>query len=232
SFPGRLPHGREEGFSAWRTDPRERPGARRAAGGGRFRFSPGANRRDWPRCACAFYSLRARLRGGGRRAGSCGWARHRCTWVYEITCNRTSQEDNNIYMGAYSAPGSRPSADFSRAYPRIRPLLLRELRINRSEIKLFFTFCRDSCKISPPLPESLVTFRNCGFRVCLLRIVSRNKVCITPGGNLHGVLLSLREDRCGAIRSRRHRKPGIRNKEIQFRISRRSQLRRPGRINP
>ena len=84
---------------------------------------------------------------------------------------------------------------------------------------------------SPALPESPVTIRNAASRVCLLRPPARNRVCITPGRKSTWGVLSLREDRCGVIRSRMRRNPGNRNKGIQFRISRRDQLRRPGRKN-
>src|SRR6266436_1345069 len=37
------------------------------------------------------------------------------------------------YMGAYYNADSRPMPRFQRAYPRIRPLLLMELRVRRAE---------------------------------------------------------------------------------------------------
>jgi hypothetical protein len=41
------------------------------------------------------------------------------------------------------------------------------------------------------LSQSLVTVWNDAFTLCLLRTHSRNTVCITPAGNLRGVVMSL-----------------------------------------
>src|SRR6516164_4291320 len=85
SFPEPLGHGRAAEIFAWQTDRAAKPEAHRAAGGGTFRFSLWANRRDWLRCAGGSCCLRASPRGGGWRVGSRGWGRWRYTCEHIIT---------------------------------------------------------------------------------------------------------------------------------------------------
>src|SRR5207244_5502193 len=89
---GELRHGRGAKSFASTVDLGERPEARRAASDGRSRFFPGANGRDWRGCAGGFCCLRASLRGGGWRAGSCGGGRSRCTCEQEITTIQLCQD--------------------------------------------------------------------------------------------------------------------------------------------
>src|SRR6266576_1173245 len=100
-----------------------------------------------------------------------------------------------------------------------------------------FTFPSISFSIPPGQPrrdlsQSLVTVWNSGFTHCLPRTLLGNTVCSTPDGILRwGGFVAL-EVRCGAIRNRMQRKQGNRINETYKRISRRSLLRRLGRINP
>jgi hypothetical protein len=118
---------------------------------------------------------------------------------------------------AHLAASSLCGLNFNRSNSDFLEILDKELVTPHSALHSF-RIPAQSIRTAHPacivLSQSLVTVWNDAFTLCLPHALARNKVCSTPGRKFAWGGDVAWEVRCGAIRSRMHRKQGNRSLKI------------------